>query len=415
MPNWFSNVEACWDIPESARWREYVSTFCRLIHFDQPGTGVSDPISFEAPPSLEQWVDSARVVLDAAESTEASVMANDGAFATAAVFAATYPSRTTSLIGLEGYARTIADKDYPFGVDPETFDGMLSGVVDLYGTGELQHRLNRDMPWNEEIRLRWARYERQVASPIVARKMLRLMAELDVRHVLPSIRTPTLIVHHAGDSAFPPEHGRYLAEHIPGARLVVVPGRNLYPIFDDWREIFDEVREFLTGTRGESLDQDRVLATVLFTDIVGSTERAAAIGDRAWKELLQAHHTIVRRELGRFKGREIDTAGDGFLATFDGPARGIRCAEAIRDGLRAIGLEIRAGLHTGEVEIMESNIGGIAVHIGARVSSLAGPSEVLVSRTVTDLVAGSGIEFDDRGAHTLKGVPGEWRLFAVKS
>lgn len=413
VPNWFTNVEAVWDVPEFARWLEHLSSFCRLIYFDQPGTGVSDPISLDAPPTLEQWVDSARVVLDAAGSEEAVVMSIDGAFPAAAMFAASFPSRTSALIGMDSYARLAADDAFPFGYDPETLDGMVEGFVGLWGTGELQHTLNWDMPWNDEIRKRWARYERQVASPRVVKTMLELVSQLDVRDVLPTIRTPTLIIHHAEDVAFPLEHGRYIAEKIPDAKLVVLPGRNAWCLFDDWREILEEIREFITGTRGDETDEDRMLATVLFTDIVDSTQRAARIGDRQWRELLDAHDAIVRSQLGRFRGHEVKTVGDGFLATFDGPQRAIKCALAIRETVRPLGLEVRAGLHTGECEKRGNDVGGIAVHIGARVAGEAGPSEVLVSSTVKDLVVGSGIVFEDRGSKPLKGVPDEWRLFAV--
>jgi len=413
MPNWFSNVEAWWDLPEFVRWSEYLSGFCRLIWFDQPGTGISDPISLESPPSLEQWVDSARVVLDAVGSSEAAVLAADGAFATAALFAATYPARTTAIVSFEGYARIAWDEEFRIGMDPETLEGLLEGAIGLWGTGEFQHTLNWDMPWNEEIRKRWARLERQMASPQTARRMLRLLTELDVRDVLGTIRAPALILHHGEDPLFPLDHARYLAEHIPNAKLVVLPGRNVYPFFDDWRSILEEVREFLTGARGEAVDEDRMLATVLFTDIVGSTSRAAKMGDSGWRALLDAHDAVVRSQLARFRGREVKTVGDGFLATFDGPQRAIKCAVAVREAVRPLGLEVRAGLHTGECEIRGTDVGGIAVHIGARVASEAGASEVLVSSTVKDLVVGSGIAFADRGTHELKGVPGEWHLYAV--
>ena len=415
MPNWFSNVEAYWDVPEFVRWFEYTTQFARFITFDQPGTGVSDPISLESPPTLEQWVDSARVVLDAAESREATVWAVDGASPTALLFAATYPARTTSLVILDGYARMLEDDDYPHGIARDTIDTLIEGISGLWGTGDFQHSINWDMPWNEEIRKRWARFERQVASPATARRMLTMLSQLDVRDVLPTIRVPTLVVHHADDVAFPLELGRYLAEHIPGSKLVVFPGMNAWPVFDDWRDILDEVREFMTGTRGETVEEDRMLATVLFTDIVDSTSRAAKMGDSGWRALLDAHDAVVRSQLARFRGHEVKTVGDGFLATFDGPQRAIKCAVAVREAVKPLGIEVRAGLHTGECEKRGDDVGGIAVHIGARVSAQAGASEVLVSSTVKDLVVGSGISFDDRGAHELKGVPGEWRLFAVAS
>ena len=270
------------------------------------------------------------------------------------------------------------------------------------------------MPWNEEIRATWARMERLAASPRTLALMGPLVTELDVRAVLPTVRVPTLVVQHA-DSVIPPEKGKYIAEHIPGAKYVELPGRNWYhQVEPGWRASFQEIAEFLTGHQAEVAD-DRVLATVLFTDIVDSTRRAAEIGDRDWHALLDAHDAVVRSQLSRFRGREVNTSGDSFLAMFDGPQRAIRCAMSIRDAVQALGIQVRAGLHTGECEVRGDNIGGIGVHIGARVSALAGPNDVLVSSTLRDLVIGSGLQFDDRGAHQLKGVPGEWRLFAVAS
>jgi len=413
IPNWFTNVEAWWEMPEFVRWFEYIASFARLILFDQPGTGVSDPISFDAPPSLEQWVDSARVVLDAAGSEEAALLAVDGAFPIAALFAATYPARTTALVSFDGYARLLVGDDYPFGMERQTLEDLLGAIDGLWGTGATQATLNWDVVWTEELTNRWARLERQMASPAVARKMYRLLAELDVTDILPSIQAPTLVVHHAESPIFNADYGRYIADHVPNAKLVLIPGQNSWPIFDDWRENLDEVREFITGTRGEAVVEDRMLATVLFTDIVDSTSRAARIGDRAWRSLLDAHDAVIRAQLGKFRGFEVKTVGDGFIATFDGPQRAIRCALAVRDAMKPLGIEMRAGLHTGECEIRGEDIGGIAVHIGARVAHEAGPSEVLVSSTVKDLVVGSGIAFEDRGQRALKGVPGEWRLFAV--
>ena len=287
-------------------------------------------------------------------------------------------------------------------------------MVAMWGTGEFQHVLNPDMPWNEEIRATWARMERLAASPGTVALMMPLVAELDVRAVLPTIRVPTLVVQHADDPFIPPARGKYVADHIPGAKYVELPGRNMYHFVEPWRASFQEIAEFLTGHQAEVAD-DRVLATVLFTDIVDSTRRAAEIGDRDWHALLDAHDAVVRSQLARFRGREVNTSGDGFLAMFDGPQRAIRCAMAIRDAVQALGIEVRAGLHTGECEVRGDDIGGIAVHIGARVSALAGPNDVLVSSTLRDLVIGSGLEFEDRGAHELKGVPGEWHLFAVAS
>jgi class 3 adenylate cyclase len=296
------------------------------------------------------------------------------------------------------------------GTDVEEF---IAGMVATWGTGQSQHVVNPDMPWNEEIRATWARHERLAASPGTVALVLPLVTEVDVRAVLPTIRVPTLVLQHT-DSLFQPEGAKYVADHISGAKYVELAGRNVYHFVDPWRPSFQEIAEFLTGHRAEVAD-DRVLATVLFTDIVDSTRRAAAIGDRDWHALLDAHDAVVRAQLNRFRGREVNTSGDGFLAAFDGPQRAIRCAMAIRDAVQSLGIEVRAGLHTGECEVRSDDIGGIGVHIGARVSALAGPNDVLVSSTLRDRVIGSGLQFEERGAHQLKGVPGVWRLFAVTS
>jgi class 3 adenylate cyclase len=291
-------------------------------------------------------------------------------------------------------------------------DELVSAIVAMWGTGEFQHLLNPDMPWNEEVRAALARQERLAASPRTVALMFPLVSELNVREILPTVRVPTLVVQHADDPFITPAMGKDVADHIPDAKYVELRGRNLYHFVEPWRDSFQEIAEFLTGHQAEVPD-DRVLATVLFTDIVDSTRRAADIGDRDWHALLDAHDAVVRSQLSRFRGREVNTSGDGFLAMFDGPQRAIRCAMAIRDAVQALGIEVRAGLHTGECEVRGDDIGGIAVHIGARVSALAAANDVLVSSTLRDLVIGSGIEFEDRGAHELKGVPGEWRLFAV--
>jgi class 3 adenylate cyclase len=286
----------------------------------------------------------------------------------------------------------------------------------MWGTGEDEHFFNPDMPWNEEIRATWARYERLAASPATVAVMLRVATEFDVRAVLPTIRVPTLVMQHTdtGLRARGEHTRKYIADHIPGAKYVELPGRNVYHFVEPWRDSFQEIAEFLTGKQADVVD-DRVLAAVLFTDIVDSTRRAAEMGDRDWHALLDAHDAVVRSQLARFRGHEVNTSGDGFLAMFDGPQRAIRCAMAIRDAVQALGIQVRAGLHTGECEVRGDDIGGIGVHIGARVSALAGPNDVLVSSTLRDLVIGSGLEFEERGAHQLKGVPGEWHLFAVAS
>ena len=409
VPMWFSNCEVLPELPPIQGWVEAMTTLGRLIFFDQPGMGASDLVTPGALPTLEQWADSITGVLDDLGSREAVLLASAGALAPTALLAATHPSRTTALVVLEGYADPLAER--ADGIDPEEFQAAAAA---MWGTGELQHVMNPDMPWNEEIRATWARHERLAASPGTVALMMPLMSQLHGHALLPTVRVPTLVVQHADDPLILPESGKDVADRIPGAKYVELPGRNIYHFVEPWRESFREIYEFLTGHQAE-VAEDRVLATVLFTDIVDSTRRAAEMGDRDWRALLDAHDAVVRSQLARFRGREVNTSGDGFLAMFDGPQRAIRCAMSIRDAVQALGIEMRAGLHTGECEIRGDDIGGIGVHIGARVSGLAGPNEVLVSSTLRDLVIGSGLEFEDRGAHELKGVPGEWHLVAVAS
>src|SRR6516162_10191571 len=404
VPNWLTNCDVFPELPFVQGWVEAMTSLGRLIFFDQPGTGASDPVTPGALPIMEQWADSITAVLDDLGSHAAVLVTLVGSFASGALFAATHPSRTAALVVLEGFADT---SGIPH------LEEAIAAVVEMWGTGEYEHVLNPDMPWNEEIRATWARYERLSVSPRTLALMMPLATELDVWAVLPTIRVPTLVLQHADDVVFLPAWGKDIADHIPGAKYVELPGRNaVHFVEPDWRSSFQEIAEFLTGQQAEVAD-DRVLATVLFTDIVDSTRRAAEIGDRDWHALLDAHDAVVRAQLARFRGREVNTSGDGFLAMFDGPQRAIRCAMAIRDAVQALGIEVRAGLHTGECEVRGEDIGGIGVHIGARVSALAGANDVLVSSTLRDLVIGSGLEFDDRGAHQLKGVPGEWHLFAV--
>lgn len=404
VPNWFTNCEVFPELPSVRDWMEAMSSLGRLIIFDQPGSGASDPIEPGSLPTLEQWADSITAVLDALGIAEAALVAYAGALPTAAMFAATHPARTTALVLVESTPDE-ADRT-------DLMDDIAEAAVAMWGTGEIERRLNPDMPWNEEIRAAWARHERLAASPRMAELMLPLVAEVSARAILPTVRVPTLVVHYSDDPLLPSEKGREVADSIVGAKFVEIPGRNFYHVVEPWRDSFNAIAEFLTGAKPEVVD-DRVLATVLFTDIVDSTRRAAEMGDRGWHALLDAHDAVVRAQLARFRGREVNTTGDGFVAMFDGPQRAIRCAMAIRDAVQVLGIEVRAGLHTGECEVRGDDIGGIAVHIGARVAGLAGPDDVLVSSTLRDLVIGSGLEFEERGTHQLKGVPGEWRLLAV--
>ena len=344
VPNWFTCCEHLPELPCLLGWVEAMTSIGRLIFFDQPGTGASDPVTPGALPTLEQWADSITAVLDDLESREAVLLTVDGAFAAGAMFAATHPSRATALVVLEGYANFGERTD---GVNSEE---VLADHVAMWGTGEYWHAINPDMPWNEEIRAACARHDRLAASPRTYALLTPLVTEVDVRAVLPAIRVPTLVVKHADNPLIVPEWGKYVADHIDGAKYVELPGRNLYHFVEPWRSSFQEIAQFLTGEQAEVAD-DRVLATVLFTDIVDSTRRAAEIGDRDWHALLDAHDAVVRSQLVRFRGREVNTSGDGFLAMFDGPQRAIRCAMAIRDAVHALGIQVRAGLHTGECEV----------------------------------------------------------------
>jgi class 3 adenylate cyclase len=413
LPTWFTQVDAFWEIPQVAELLHRVESFGRLIQFDKRGVGLSDPIPLQSLPTLEEWMDDLRAVLDAVGSERAALVASLHAGPMAMLFASTYPERTSALVLVEAFARGTRAHDYPFAMPERLVDAAVQFVLDNWGTGVALDLAAPDKAGDAQMRSWYARYERNSVSPSAAAVMSRMLLGVDVRGVLPSIRVPTLIVHRKDGRFVRVDHGRFLAEHISGARYLEVPGSDqLWWSADDRFELMDEVEEFLTGVR-PTHEPDRVLATILFTDIVGSTEQAAERGDRSWRELLGRHRQLVRRQLERYRGREVATTGDGFLATFDGPARAVRCAAALVDTSRPLGIEIRTGLHTGEIELMGDDVGGIAVHIGARISALAGSGEVLVSSTVKDLIAGSGIEFDDRGSHELKGVPGEWRLFAV--
>jgi class 3 adenylate cyclase len=330
----------------------------------------------------------------------------------ATLFAATRPERTLALILYGTWARTLWAQDTPWANTREVREQFIQQLVHEWGTGFRAEVLAPSLAADPDFREWYAKLERLSASPGQVEELSRLAGEVDVRDVLPSIQVPTLVMHREEDPLIDVRHSRYLADHIPGAKLVALPGADNLVVAGDADAVLDEISEFFTGRRPVR-EADRVLATVMFTDIVDSTRRASELGDAAWRRLLERHDELVRRELGRWQGREVKTTGDGFLATFDGPARAIRCGKAITEAVDVLGVEVRAGLHTGECEVRGDDVAGMAVHIGARVGSLAAPGEVLVSSTVKDLVVGSGIDFQDRGEHELKGVPGAWRLFAA--
>ena len=409
---WLTNLETYWDLPDYRRFMQRLAGFTRLILFDKRGMGLSDHTAIG---TLEERMDDVRAVMDAVGSERAVLMGISEGAPLSLVFAATHPERTAGLIFVGGEVKEIIEEDWPLGSDTrEEYEGHLEKV------------LSGERPWGQPTRVWFApskehdpatiewvgRLERTAASPAAAVAFMRLGSELDVRHVPPTIHVPTLVMHAPGDTIVPLAQGRWLAEQIEGARFVELAGQDHVPWFDVADQVVAETREFLTGFR-EAPEPEQILATVLFTDIVGSTERARELGDREWRSLLERHHAAVRDILVRYRGREIDTTGDGFLAAFDGPARGIRCALAVRDALEGMGIPVRSGLHTGECELVGDKLAGIAVHIGSRVAAAAGESEVLVSSTVRDLVAGSGIEFEDRGLHELKGLDEPRRLYAV--
>jgi pimeloyl-ACP methyl ester carboxylesterase len=412
VAEFWNSIEVMWEQSEFRRFLDRLGSFARVICFDQRGTGSSDPVSLSQLPTLEQWADDVLAIMEAVGSTKAALLGSGGGGAMSMLFAATHPDLTHALILLNSTARFTQAPDYPIGASPEFEERIVRELRFGWGRGVLLETVGPTVAGDPEFRAWWARYQRIGSSPGTIIAMRRMLQQLDVRHVLPSIRVPTLILHRRDNRLVDVAHGRYLAAHIPGARIAEMEGDDYFPFVGDSDAIVDEVEEFLTGFR-RTFGHDRMLATIMVTDIVGSTEKAVALGDHEWRRLLERHHAVVRHELERFRGREVDTAGDGFLATFDGPARAVRCACAIRDAVRPLGLEVRAGLHTGEVELQGDQIRGIAVHIGSRVAGEAGPGEVVVSSTVKDLVAGSGIDFGDRGMHALKGVPDERRLFSV--
>jgi pimeloyl-ACP methyl ester carboxylesterase len=412
MHGWISHIEHMWEEPRLARFLDRLASFSRLILIDKRGTGMSDPVPLDRLPTLEERMDDVRAVLDAVGSKRAAFLGTSEAGALSLLFAATYPSRTTALVLLNSYARLAHAPDYPQGIPAEQAQGLLQAIEEGWGKGVAFEALVASQADNASMKSWWARYQRLAASPGAAVTLLRSAYETDARSVLPAIAVPVLVLHRAGDPFTGPEHGRYLAEHIPGAKFVELSGVDHLFFAEDMDRLLSEIQEFLTGVP-EAREPDRVLATVMFVDIVSSTEHATRLGDRQWRDVLDRYYAIARRQLARFRGREIDTAGDGLFATFDGPARAIRCARTIVDEVSVLEIAVRVGIHSGECEVIGDKVGGIAVHTGARIAGQAGPSEVLVSSTVRDLVAGSGIRFEDRGRHPLKGVPSEWSLFAV--
>jgi pimeloyl-ACP methyl ester carboxylesterase len=408
-----THLELQWESPPFARFFDRISSFSRLILFDKRGTGLSDPVT-EAP-TLEQRVDDVRAVMDAAGSERAALFGISEGGPMSVLFAATHPDRVTALVLHGAMGRTTEAPDYPWGSPAEALRESAAEFIAPYWGQQAEGMVELFAPsfaGDPEAVEFMARMERSAASPAMVQQLFEMFLDIDVRAVLPTIQVPTLVLHRRGDRVVNRRAGEELAAQIPGGRYLELPGIDHLPWAGDQEAVVGEIEEFLTGARSVPAP-DRVLATVMFTDIVGSTERAAELGDAPWRELLSEHQAAVRRELKRFRGREVKTLGDGSLATFDGPARGIRCGRAIVEEARSHGLEVRIGLHSGEVELMEDDVGGIAVHIAARVGALATAGEVLVTSTVKDLVSGSGIRFLDRGAKHLKGIPDEWRLFAA--
>ncbi len=408
-----THLELAWESPPMARFFERISSFSRLIIFDKRGTGLSDPVT--EVPTLEQRSDDVRAVMDAAESEQAVLFGISEGGPMSVLFAATHPDRVTALVLYGAMGRTTEAPDYPWASPAEALRESAAEFIAPYwgqpdgGMVELFAPSFAGNPGAAEFN---ARMERSAASPAMVQQIFEMFLDIDVRSILPTIHVPTLVLHRRGDRVVNWRAGEELAAQIPDSRYVELSGIDHLPWAGDSEAVLGEIEEFLTGARSVA-EPDRVLATVMFTDMVGSTERAGELGDARWRELLSAHQEAVRRELTRFRGREVKTLGDGYLATFDGPARAIRCGRAIAEAAPSIGLQVRVGLHSGEVEVMDDDVGGIAVHIAARVGALAAAGEVLVTSTVKDLVAGSGIGFEDRGAKQLKGIPDEWRLFAA--
>jgi pimeloyl-ACP methyl ester carboxylesterase len=412
VPGWVSNIEVMWEDPGLARFLRRLASFTRLIAFDKRGTGLSDAVPIDELPTLEVRMDDLRAVMDAAGSERATLFGHSEGGNMCILFAATYPERTDRLILTGSYAKRIRSPDYPWAPTGEDRLAAVEETQRLWGDPGQVEYYAPSRAGDAAFREWMQRYMRLSASPRAAAELLRMNTDIDVTSVLPYIRVPTLLLYRLEDPDVNIEEGRYIASKIPDAKLVELPGADHFFWAGEPEPLIEEIEEFLTGHRTVA-DYERALATVLFTDIVASTETASSLGDQRWRDVLERHNAVIRQELHRWRGKEVKTAGDGFLATFDGPARAIRCAKDISDALLRLGLEVRCGLHTGEIEIVDSDVAGMAVHICARIAALAGPREVLVSRTVKDLVSGAGFQFIPRGVHLLKGVPDEWDLYAV--
>ena len=414
-PGLNAHVDYAWMEPSLARFMRRLASFSRLVVYDNRGVGLSDPVPGSATPTMDQQVDDIRAILDEPGCQRAVLAGNAAGCAPALVFAATHPGRVESLILLSGYARIRAGAGYPQSLDQARIDQIGEAILGSWGTGADLDLVAPTMAADDNFRRWYAQLQRVSASPATAAAMTRLWYEVDVRSVLPAIQVPTLVIARAGNAMLPAHHSRYLADHIAGAKYVEFPDPDLLYFAGNADQVLDAIEEWVTGSRPLP-SPDRFLGTVLFVDVAGSTQLAAEIGDSRFRELIEGFHQLVRRQLDRYHGRLVDTAGDGALAVFDSPARAIACAEAVRDGVRALGLQVRAGVHTGEMEHGPGGeIRGIAVHTGARVAGLAGPGEIYVSRTIRDLVAGAPIRLESRGIHQLKGVPGSWEVFAVIS
>jgi class 3 adenylate cyclase/pimeloyl-ACP methyl ester carboxylesterase len=410
VPGWISNIEMAWELPEFARFLSRLASFARLIWFDKRGTGLSDRVA--GPVTLEARSDDIRAVMDAAGSDRAAIVGWYEGGAIAANFAATYPGRVRSLVIGSFTARAAHDEGEPWGIDPAMMAVITERVEDAWGTAAIAELVSPSVTGDARFLAFWRRYERASASPNAAGTMIRWNLGIDVRAALPAISSPTLVIHRKDVRLVPAAAVRHVAGQIPGSRYLELDGQDMFPFVGDSEAVLDAIQEFVTGAPSPS-HADRVLATLLFTDVVGSTATIGEIGDRAWSDLLESHHQGVRHCLDRFGGREVDTAGDGFFAVFDGPARALQCAAEVRDQAAEIGLRLRLGLHTGEVRFHGPEVVGMAVHVAARVAALAEPAQILVTSTVKDLVLGSGIDFTTDRTTALKGVPGSWQLYAL--